>query len=253
MCEILYLEGKISNHRDAIIESVNDMFQRNSDGVGFIADRSRFGKSNKLADVIEQIDHEIGKSSELIIHTRLKTHGDSSMMNIHPVKSGRWAVIHNGIMHTKEEVNSHKKASDTKKFTDLLEINSNIDEAFKKHSGSWSMFILDKLENRLYYTKHSANFEFVYMVNDGLVVGATKLSLILTNFKQKRVFKKCFVRDKPLTIAKFRMKENVIYEIVDGSPTAKSEYKVKESHVYNSYVPSKYWYGEEKNGESIWW
>lgn len=119
MC--LIITGPSANVRATLLNTqglIADVFQSNGDGLGVMYKNRKGLRVRKLLpttieDVTKFIDDLPQDDRNLAMHWRMRTHGDIDKLNCHPydVVPGRVALMHNGILHTGNRVDTTK--SDT--------------------------------------------------------------------------------------------------------------------------------------------
>ena len=119
MCGIVGYVGT-DNTKDIIIKGLKNLEYRgyDSSGVSFIKNnklitKKEVGSVSNLEKTLKTIDF----SNIAIAHTRWATHGAPSKKNAHPHTSGKWSVVHNGIIENanmlKSTIHKHTFKSDT--------------------------------------------------------------------------------------------------------------------------------------------
>lgn len=108
-------------------ESFRTMWKANSDGAGFMYSTGEkvvlskgFMKFNEFWNAYQ----EAGPLRKMVIHFRIKTHGDVNQENTHPfwVVKGKLALAHNGVIRPLTNLTSAKE-SDTAVFARMLSEN----------------------------------------------------------------------------------------------------------------------------------
>ncbi|MBP2327519.1 glucosamine--fructose-6-phosphate aminotransferase (isomerizing) [Kibdelosporangium banguiense] len=114
MCGIVGYVG----HRDAVpvlLEGLHRLEYRGYDSAGVaLVHRGRL-KVHKAAVRVRELREQVGKAPGVvgIAHTRWATHGEVTDVNAHPHTdtSGRFAVVHNGIVENSDELRAKLQAS----------------------------------------------------------------------------------------------------------------------------------------------
>ena len=114
MCGIVGYVG----HRDAVpvlLEGLHRLEYRGYDSAGLaLVHRGRL-KVHKAAVRVRELRDQVGKAPGVvgIAHTRWATHGEVTDVNAHPHTdtSGRFAVVHNGIVENSDELRAKLQAS----------------------------------------------------------------------------------------------------------------------------------------------
>ena len=107
MCGIV---GVLGNHEAApiLVEALKRLEYRGYDSAGIatvnngVLDRRR--AVGKLVNLSDRLVHEPLAGKAGIGHTRWATHGAATEVNAHPHRSGKVAVVHNGIIENFREL-----------------------------------------------------------------------------------------------------------------------------------------------------
>ena len=99
-------------------------FENNNDGCGisYVSNNEikivKIMKLNELIGTYNQIHKNHSKTSHLMLHFRIGTHGLNTEYNVHPFKvNNKLVFCHNGIIN---KVPNHNKKSDTRVFNDII-------------------------------------------------------------------------------------------------------------------------------------
>ncbi len=129
MCGIV---GILGNHEAAptLVEALKRLEYRGYDSAGIATvnegtlDRRR--AVGKLVNLSDMLIHDPLPGKAGIGHTRWATHGAPSVMNAHPHRSGRVAVVHNGIIENfrelREELAANGYATETETDTETVSL-----------------------------------------------------------------------------------------------------------------------------------
>lgn len=108
MC--LIIAGKSGQIRSTLLNTkgmLEDIYKSNSDGWGVMYKNKKGLKivkvlTNSLPDVVRLVDSFPQDDRNLVLHARMKTHGDINLDNCHPyvVIPGKLAMAHNGVLAT---------------------------------------------------------------------------------------------------------------------------------------------------------
>lgn len=156
MCIIVVKPEKVVISAD----SFRTMWKANSDGAGFmyatgdkVVISKGFMKFNEFWDAYQ----EAGPLRKMVVHFRIKTHGDVTPENTHPfwVVKNKLALAHNGIIRSLTNLTSAKE-SDSAVFARMLAENYKNPASILKNS-----FIRATLESYIGYSK------VVFMNSDG--------------------------------------------------------------------------------------
>lgn len=173
MCNLnLIIKSKVKDKYDlfAFLTAVTTAsYNSNNNGDGIYTDNGIFFKSEKKIDYKEFIEL-LAKSNFILTHQRLATSGKTEEYT-QPFESEEFVLGHNGIFHKF----SDKKHSDTfvffQKFIEEFEkqegerktkIKIALNNLLKEETGSYSIFLFDKVEKVLYYFKNSFTSIYAY-------------------------------------------------------------------------------------------
>lgn len=182
-----YCDDNINYYMDIV--SWNS-FSSNDDGEGYIGFTSRKLLVDRSLNKI--LYKNLGKFHTLITHQRFATSG-FNLSNVHPHESKNFILQHNGVFTGLGD----KNISDTKCYLDKLEeyyIESNdIITSIKRLSveihGSYSIVLLSKKTNRVYYYKNSSTNMYILEDKNYIVMSTSnnnlKIARILLNIKSK--------------------------------------------------------------------
>lgn len=104
MCGIIGIANKNKKVSDELVFGLKNMEYRGYDSAGLI-----FGttfKTYKSIGSIETLEKISQHNNETIgiAHTRWATHGKVCLENTHPIKIGRYAIVHNGIIEDTDKI-----------------------------------------------------------------------------------------------------------------------------------------------------
>lgn len=107
MCGIVGYTGKNYNALNAIIQGLETLEYRGYDSAGIAyVDENQIHiikKEGRISNLKENIDFNISTSIG-IGHTRWATHGEPNEKNAHPHHSGKFTIVHNGIIENYAEL-----------------------------------------------------------------------------------------------------------------------------------------------------
>lgn len=214
-------------------------FKNNNDGEGIY-----FNKLVKNFNKINLFKHRenINKNNIILTHQRYTTSGFNKKY-LQPFESEDFVFMHNGVI-TDYDIN---KASDTynlfKEFKKTFKsyktqnrdqkIIKTIKKIFDKLNGRWSITLLDKKTNLIYYFKEdNTNINF-YKNHDFIYISTTEenkvfLKMLKTEFKTKKI--------KPYNIYKINYNDLSIKKIAE---IEKNKNNYCEYYTYNMDPKSK--------------
>lgn len=215
MCEILYARSKHGRlDKDTIrqvMKSAQEASESNPDGCGVFNENGSIWKTEGTVsdDDIETVADLYSGSQQIVVHLRYGTVGHKNFSNVHPFRTHRFTLVHNGRMNRVRDYGEDGDA-DSKKFLHKLtqqegDAVDRIESALKTSGGWYSIFTLDRETGDLYYFRNRADFEFGH--TDDHLYGATK-SLRLDDITN-RSGEHLFARQEP--------EEEVIYKVTDGT------------------------------------
>lgn len=136
MCGIVGYVGKKHNAIDVLIVGLKSLEYRGYDsaGVAFVTQNQikvekEVGRVKNLEEKIKREQTSIG-----IAHTRWATHGEVTKENAHPHTSGKFTIVHNGIIENYQELKKElqEKGYNFLSNTDTEIIASLLDELYKE-------------------------------------------------------------------------------------------------------------------------
>jgi len=195
MCEINFMyaiDGKLTN---TDILQINKMLtlgkQINNNGFGLFNEEGKIYKSPEMyrnSLFSRHILEKFNNSQFIVSHNRLATTGKTKKNNTHPFKVGRFIFCHNGILINHQELIRKYKIT-PESYTDSIVIGHVLNHHFKNTkdvlksiqlmaediTGTFSVFIYDTVEKRLYYIRNSAEFDFTLFTfkDKKIIVGST--------------------------------------------------------------------------------
>jgi len=237
MCHINVIINKNKKETELLTSVINAMtyssYKSNKDGDGALL----FSKTKmSIVKNTSKIKYN-GKYNMIISHQRYATGGKKDVLNAHPHIGKRFICIHNGVF---SYLGDNEK-SDSIHFLDDLEkavgdeekIYDKVKEYLSTISGTFSVFLYDKLYKKIYYFKeYSTNFYFSEN-DEWLIMSTSKENVDYGRFILD-------VEKEPQ-----QLKEYVIWEVErDGNFIKLGDFKKKEveykSYYGNTSTLSKY-------------
>ncbi|MFA6023519.1 MAG: class II glutamine amidotransferase [Candidatus Pacearchaeota archaeon] len=231
MCEIQFikrLDNKFLDSEDIFffeVMMIKGSFW-NKDAWGLF-NNSILTKKEGSFKSIGLLNYELLKNNFVVGHNRLATNGNANKNeNNHPFESKNFILVHNGIISNYAELTLNenlyfKGETDSLVILHLIEkyyqktndISKAIKKTTKKLIGSYSVFVLDKNTNTLYYFKsENAKFSFCYIETETkkILLGSTNV----TNFNNLYCDREqIFYIPKYKKHATMNAKSKVIYQI----------------------------------------
>jgi len=194
--------------------------------------RGFYGVNRQRIGSCRKVEHKLiytGAYSLLCTHQRLATSGrDDLVSNSHPHETKNLVIIHNGVFSGLGD----QKKSDSRIFAEMLEkafikskrdIVKAVNKVHEKVTGTFSIMVVDKKTNKLYYYKNSSTDMFFA---DG------NTALIMSTLKDNVRYGKAFFSMK----GKIKeVKANKIYDIIDDFKLV-GKLKVKEPQYMSGWV-----------------
>lgn len=187
MCNLNFMVKKKGNASflSPLQWATGHSYARNKDSEGvYLSSMDAVVKSENKVDLAPYED-QIAASNVVAIHERLSTSG-KTLANGQPFMNERFVFMHNGVLSLKarkEKQAEKRDLSDSamffeeflKAFEETEKVPAAIEAAFKKcvTSGSWSMFLYDKLVDRVYYFKNASTSMEIAKLKDGSIYGTT--------------------------------------------------------------------------------
>ena len=168
MCGICGYIGE--NVKEVLLEKLTMLEYRGYDscGIAFIDDKKllKVVKSTEKIDNLREKLEDVEIKNIGIAHTRWATHGGATIENAHPhlSPSGKWAVVHNGIIENYNDLkqkylsNDHfTSKTDTEVISHLLDKNENNIYSFmvtcNMLKGSYALCCINNQNNDMYLAK----------------------------------------------------------------------------------------------------
>ena len=220
---------------------------RNEEEIKVFKEKGRIAELRKVAD--NDFDGNIG-----IGHTRWATHGVPNYENAHPHQStsGRFTLVHNGVIENYEQLRNEflqsvtfKSDTDTEVIVELIEHFSNegltTEEAFNKVlsllHGSYALGLLDEQEALMHVKEQAPDAETIYVaknkspllvgVGDGFnVIASDAIAMLAVTDTYKELV------DNEIVIVK---KDKVIIKDQEGNVIDRDSYKA-EKGTYDHYM-----------------
>lgn len=233
MCEINFIKPIKSKVQQEDIKSLESMLlsssEDNKDGFGIFSDKGFYKSADKFTSSktqTKEIKKLFLKSNFIIGHNRFATTGKVKIINSHPFSNSRFIWIHNGIIDNKNDIEkrlNQKYNVDSEVIGNLIldyckeyDIIKALKYAIEELKGSFSVFIYDKKENRLYYFKHEAIFCFklIKIGNRKIIIGSTEYDN-MNNIYSNNTKTEFGVFDKYdyVNLGEFIPTEDIVYEI----------------------------------------
>lgn len=216
---------------------------RNEEEIKVFKEKGRIAELRKVAD--NDFDGNIG-----IGHTRWATHGVPNYENAHPHQStsGRFTLVHNGVIENYEQLRNEflqsvtfKSDTDTEVIVELIEHFSNegltTEEAFNKVlsllHGSYALGLLDKQDAETIYVAKNKS-PLLVGVGDGFnVIASDAIAMLAVTDTYKELV------DNEIVIVK---KDKVIIKDQEGNVIDRDSYKAEidasdvEKGTYDHYM-----------------
>ncbi|MBW0768422.1 glutamine--fructose-6-phosphate transaminase (isomerizing) [Mammaliicoccus lentus] len=216
---------------------------RNEEEIKVFKEKGRIAKLRKVAD--NDFDGNIG-----IGHTRWATHGVPNYENAHPHQStsGRFTLVHNGVIENYEQLRNEflqsvtfKSDTDTEVIVELIEHFSNegltTEEAFNKVlsllHGSYALGLLDEQDAETIYVAKNKS-PLLVGVGDGFnVIASDAIAMLAVTDTYKELV------DNEIVIVK---KDKVIIKDQEGNVIDRDSYKAEidasdvEKGTYDHYM-----------------
>ena len=168
MCGIIGYTGKLAA-APVLIEGLKRLEYRGYDSAGLAVVADEHMYQVKSVGKVAQLEAVAGQQPELkklagcgIAHTRWATHGAPSTLNAHPHldESGRFAVVHNGIIENYQELRKHlegkgvhfRSQTDSEVIPHLIagayegDLLSAVAAALKQLDGTYGIAVVSSLE-----------------------------------------------------------------------------------------------------------
>ena len=253
MCEIFFMKktkGTLDiSEVEELLKVAESSAISNSDGFGFFTDTGivKCGEQLKAETHRGLFLDKIRGAKYVVMHVRKATSGEVSTKNAHPFEEKGWTLVHNGVIP--EYSNKGKPPKVDSQI--LLESIANkhgkddvdkIKKALKKVSGWLSVFARSP-SGDLYYFKHRANFEFGYIKELNLLIGATTETSLDEMFTADGEKIKNFFKVEKYVKSRREPEEDILYKI-GGEFENMGEFECKAY----TYVYEKKPY----NGSTMW-
>ena len=216
---------------------------RNEEEIKVFKEKGRIAELRKVAD--NDFDGNIG-----IGHTRWATHGVPNYENAHPHQStsGRFTLVHNGVIENYEQLRNEflqsvtfKSDTDTEVIVELIEHFSNegltTEEAFNKVlsllHGSYALGLLDEQDAETIYVAKNKSPLLVGVGDDFNVIASDAIAMLAVTDTYKELV------DNEIVIVK---KDKVIIKDQEGNVIDRDSYKAEidasdvEKGTYDHYM-----------------
>jgi len=217
MCHINALIQKEPNKNVTpfLMAITSNSFATNSDGEGFYCDKENLTyKSDSKIDY-NNFSSQLSESKIIITHQRLSTSGKSKKYH-HPFMSDDFVLVHNGVL-SRYAYGNHsdtfglfkninkmfRKDKSQNREQKLFNI---IKKLFKTDEGSYSILILDRITNKIYYFKDKSTRISVYKNDDFM--------FITTSYNNNRLISLLSTKSKLL---EYEIKDRVFYRIENNA------------------------------------
>ena len=201
MCGITGYIGKNNNAISVVINGLESLEYRGYDSAGIAYTYNNkltiIKEKGKIANLKKKINFDI-KSNLAIGHTRWATHGEPNKINSHPHSSGKFTIVHNGIIENyielKEELikngYSFKSSTDTeiavayidyiyKKEKDILKTLNRVTKSFR---GSYALGVICSNDlNHLYALRKTSPLIIAKGNNENYIASDVPAILKYTN------------------------------------------------------------------------
>jgi predicted glutamine amidotransferase len=216
-----------------------------------------------------RIEKNFAGSDLLIGHNRFKTHGKEKKMNSHPFYNKRYVWVHNGIIYNADiiakdygyqnnvdsEVIGHALLSETgNEKTDIV---NDLAKLVERFIGYYSIFIYDKLTDKLYYLKNEAEFTFQLLRNHDeenptdILIGSTDEYNLFDMYQGRDGISQRGIKTDTWTVlSRFTPVDGNIYEITDYKLIHKLAFNPNLSYMYAYNNKVVKYYGN-KGGDTI--
>jgi len=213
MCEIHYIknpQGITIKERKIITTMLKKGSKINEDGSGYFSP-SQHSKNLKIVNT-----SRIKGEEWTVLHNRLSTSGAINHLNTQPIKKERYIIAHNGVLWDKNTEGRSDTFNLLRRFEELskYETIKNIKSVMKEVQGSYSIFLYDRIEKRLFYFKND-NTSFSFYSFGKTIIGSTKEERIISATTKKNNGMKTFYK----TLTGFlKPKSYKIYELNNEKP-----------------------------------
>lgn len=206
MCGIVGYVGNNKNCVRVLIDGLKNLEYRGYDSAGIACvvndDIILQKESGKLENLERKIDFDI-KSNLGIGHTRWATHGKPEQRNAHPFKTGKFTIVHNGIIENYHILKSEliEKGYQFNSDTDTEVVSALLDDLYKENNnilecieqlkvlleGSYALGIICADEKEKLYTVKNKS-PLIIGINEGenyiasdvpAILGLTKKHIVL--------------------------------------------------------------------------
>jgi hypothetical protein len=250
MCELQFIYRKENLRKQDLNEFIK-MLQfgslNNSHATGLF-NRHFILKNKGLVnlDLIKQHQKEILNDNFLIGHNRFKTNGsEDKNENNHPFILNSLVLVHNGIISNYRELENEFKFIKTEIETDsyiilrlinhflksnkledrIKGITTAIKKTCGKIKGSYSVFLYDKISNKIFYFKDNSTEFYIYKVGNNLIGTTTQIKI---NYIYENIHK-----------VELNLKDNCIY-LIENDLSFKKLDKFKPLKDYRDYYKNPY-------------
>lgn len=177
MCNLNYIskKRKITENDKAVIEMITQRsYEHNNDGEGYYTEQKEHNTNpeNKIFITKENISKQ---NKWILFHERLATHGKKDKINTQPLITDKIVLAHNGVIFDDIKDDYSDSYRLTKEINDKYETSliKAIKEIIPTKYGSLSIFIIDKITNKVYYYKNERTYMY-YTKNNNLILMSTK-------------------------------------------------------------------------------
>jgi predicted glutamine amidotransferase len=253
------------NDINQMVKMLDEASLVNPDGWGVFTDKGIYKESGRFIESIDAKKIAKFKGDSFIIgHNRYTTHGKNTDRNSHPFKNERLVWVHNGVLSNFDELKKKYFDGDKmnvdseiigamilKKINDGKGIVKAIKWTASKLQGTFSIFIYDKKDDRLFYFRegYSIKIRLIRQKIEGqfkyIIVGSTNKENIKPTYKSKNISKYGFDFREFEILSSIEPEENTVYEIGDYGLKRRGIFSVRVLYDNKPKVKMSSVYGPE--------
>jgi predicted glutamine amidotransferase len=233
ICQIHFIKPIGRKIQQADLRQLSKMLelgsQANKDGFG-VFNNVKLYKGERYSQSRESAVLSLFEGSTFAVaHNRLGTNGLVKKANAHPFSNSRFVWCHNGQIFNDDELTGKYKLTgitvDSKVIGEVLLIKSKqkdvlqaIKETLEELEGTYSVFIFDKQQKRLFYARHDEEFEFRLLTkgDDCVTAGSTDADNLERIYANSGKRKHGFNLSDYVAVGRLVPKDGYVYEISDG-------------------------------------